>query len=30
LIEEWDEGYPMRRDWEGKDFIRMPETGQEK
>ena len=30
LIEEWDEGYPMRKDWEGKDFIRMPEVGQEK
>jgi len=26
LPEDWDQGWPMRRDWnEGKDFIRMPE-----
>lgn len=25
LPEDWDEGYPMRRDWEGKDFVRLPE-----
>jgi NADH-quinone oxidoreductase subunit C len=25
LPENWDEGYPMRKDWEGKDFVRLPE-----
>jgi NADH-quinone oxidoreductase subunit C len=25
LPEDWDEGYPMRKDWEGKDFVRLPE-----
>jgi NADH-quinone oxidoreductase subunit C len=26
LPDGWDEGWPMRRDWdEGKDFIKMPE-----
>jgi NADH-quinone oxidoreductase subunit C len=26
LPEDWDQGWPMRRDWdEGKDFIKMPE-----
>ncbi|MDH4223250.1 MAG: NADH-quinone oxidoreductase subunit C [candidate division Zixibacteria bacterium] len=25
LPENWNEGYPMRKDWEGKDFKRMPE-----
>ncbi len=24
LPEDWDQGYPMRRDWEGKDFVRLP------
>jgi NADH-quinone oxidoreductase subunit C len=24
LPEGWDEGYPMRKDWEGKDFVRLP------
>ena len=24
LPEDWDEGYPMLRDWEGKDFIKLP------
>lgn len=26
LPEDWDEGWPMRRDWDsGKDFVKMPE-----
>ncbi len=25
LPEGWDEGYPLRKDWSGKDFKRMPE-----
>ena len=25
LPEEWDEGFPLRRDWAGKDFIKLPE-----
>lgn len=26
LPEDWDQGWPMRRDWdEGKDFVKMPE-----
>ena len=25
LPEEWDEGFPLRRDWTGKDFIKLPE-----
>jgi NADH-quinone oxidoreductase subunit C len=24
LPEDWNEGYPMRKDWEGKDFVRLP------
>jgi NADH:ubiquinone oxidoreductase subunit C len=24
LPEDWDQGFPMRRDWEGKDFVRLP------
>ncbi len=24
LPEDWDEGFPMRKDWEGKDFVRLP------
>ena len=24
LPEDWDEGYPMLRDWQGKDFIKLP------
>ncbi|HEX9916903.1 MAG TPA: NADH-quinone oxidoreductase subunit C [candidate division Zixibacteria bacterium] len=24
LAEDWSEGYPMLRDWEGKDFIKLP------
>ena len=26
LPDDWDEGNPMLRDWEGSDFIRMPEV----
>jgi NADH-quinone oxidoreductase subunit C len=25
LPEDWDQGYPMRKEWEGKDFVRLPE-----
>ncbi len=25
LPEDWDEGFPMRKDWDAPDFIRMPE-----
>jgi NADH-quinone oxidoreductase subunit C len=25
LPEGWDEGYPLRKDWTGKDFIKMPD-----
>jgi NADH/F420H2 dehydrogenase subunit C len=25
LSEDWDHGYPMRKDWDAPDFIRMPE-----
>ncbi|KPL02459.1 MAG: hypothetical protein AMJ90_05710 [candidate division Zixibacteria bacterium SM23_73_2] len=25
LPEDWDEGYPMRRNWQGKDFIKRPD-----
>ena len=25
LPDEWDQGYPMRKDWDAPDFIRMPE-----
>ena len=25
LPEVWDQGYPMRKDWDAPDFIRMPE-----
>ena len=24
LPEDWDQGHPMRRDWEGRDFVRLP------
>jgi NADH/F420H2 dehydrogenase subunit C len=24
LPEDWEGGYPMRKDWEGKDFVRLP------
>ncbi len=24
LPEDWEGGFPMRRDWEGKDFVRLP------
>lgn len=24
LPEGWDQGFPMRKDWEGKDFVRLP------
>ena len=24
LPEDWDQGFPMRKDWEGKDFVRLP------
>ncbi len=26
LADDWDQGHPMLRDWEGRDFIRMPEV----
>jgi len=25
LHDEWDEGYPMRKDWDAPDFIRFPD-----
>jgi NADH-quinone oxidoreductase subunit C len=25
LPDDWDQGNPMLRDWEGRDFVRMPE-----
>lgn len=25
LPDEWDQGYPMRKDWDAEDFIRLPE-----
>ena len=25
LPEDWDQGFPMRKDWDAPDFIRMPE-----
>ena len=25
LPENWDQGFPMRKDWDAPDFIRMPE-----
>jgi len=25
LPDDWDQGYPMRKDWDADDFIRMPE-----
>ncbi|NIM96973.1 MAG: NADH-quinone oxidoreductase subunit C [candidate division Zixibacteria bacterium] len=25
LPEDWDQGFPMRRDWEGRDFVRLPQ-----
>jgi NADH:ubiquinone oxidoreductase subunit C len=25
LPDEWDQGFPMRKDWDAPDFIRMPE-----
>ena len=25
LPEDWDQGFPMRRDWSAPDFIRLPE-----
>jgi NADH-quinone oxidoreductase subunit C len=24
LPEGWDQGHPMRKDWEGRDFVRLP------
>ncbi|OGC81859.1 MAG: hypothetical protein A2W07_04565 [candidate division Zixibacteria bacterium RBG_16_43_9] len=26
LPEDWNEGYPLRKDWTGKDFIKMPDV----
>jgi len=26
LPDEWDQGYPMRKDWDAPDFERMPEA----
>ena len=25
LPEDWDQGHPMRKDWDAPDFVRMPE-----
>ena len=25
LPDNWDQGYPMRKDWDAPDFVRMPE-----
>lgn len=25
LPDEWDQGYPMRKDWDAEDFVRLPE-----
>ena len=25
LPEDWDQGFPMRKDWDAPDFVRMPE-----
>jgi NADH:ubiquinone oxidoreductase subunit C len=25
LPDDWDQGYPMRKDWDAPDFVRMPE-----
>ena len=25
LPDEWDQGHPMRKDWDAPDFVRMPE-----
>lgn len=25
LPEDWNEGYPLRKDWAGKDFLKLPE-----
>ena len=25
LPEDWNEGYPLRKDWTGKDFLKLPE-----
>ena len=25
LPDDWDQGHPMRKDWDAPDFIRMPE-----
>lgn len=25
LPDDWDQGYPMRKDWDAPDFIRLPE-----
>ena len=25
LPDDWDQGYPLRKDWDAPDFIRMPE-----
>ena len=27
LPDEWDQGFPLRKDWDAPDFIRMPEPG---
>ncbi|MEE8577823.1 MAG: NADH-quinone oxidoreductase subunit C [candidate division Zixibacteria bacterium] len=28
LPDDWDQGFPMRKDWDAPDFIRMPEFKQ--
>jgi NADH-quinone oxidoreductase subunit C len=25
LPEDWDQGHPMRKDWDAPDFVRFPE-----
>ncbi|MCK4460604.1 MAG: NADH-quinone oxidoreductase subunit C, partial [candidate division Zixibacteria bacterium] len=25
LPDDWDQGFPMRKDWDAPDFVRMPE-----
>ena len=25
LPDDWDQGHPMRKDWDAPDFVRLPE-----
>ena len=25
LADDWDQGFPMRKDWDAPDFVRFPE-----